>query len=139
MALNISSYLSTTKYASEYSVKQAEEIPEALEEVSSRAGVIAPSVSPEEVTSQEDAQEIHEIHEIGDLKVETPKITIQDAELSLSPAKPARTAEDLNGERKEEDISVQSLDMQKAISDMQKDHILHQYQFFVGNKNMPTA
>ncbi len=33
------------------------------------------------------------------------------------------------------DSDIQSLDMQKAISDMQKDQILHQYQYFVGSSN----
>lgn len=30
------------------------------------------------------------------------------------------------------DVDIQNLDMQKAVSDMQKDGILKQYQFFVG-------
>lgn len=33
------------------------------------------------------------------------------------------------------DKDVASLDMQKAISDMQKDRIIQQYQYFVGNKS----
>ena len=37
----------------------------------------------------------------------------------------------------ESDSSVKSLDMQKAISDMQKDGILQEYQYFVGSsKNL---
>ncbi len=33
------------------------------------------------------------------------------------------------------DSSLESLDMQKAISDMQKDSILQEYQYFVGSAN----
>jgi len=33
------------------------------------------------------------------------------------------------------DKDVAALDVQKAISDMQKDRIIQQYQYFVGNKN----
>lgn len=31
------------------------------------------------------------------------------------------------------DSDIRSLDVQKAVSDMQKDEVLHQYQFFVGH------
>lgn len=37
---------------------------------------------------------------------------------------------------------IRSLDVEKAISDMQKDEVLHQYQFFVGSEigaSMPAA
>lgn len=31
------------------------------------------------------------------------------------------------------DSDIRSLDVQKAVSDMKKDEVLHQYQFFVGH------
>lgn len=37
----------------------------------------------------------------------------------------------LKGEKSE----LKNLDVEKAISDMQKDQAIHQYQYFVGNKN----
>ncbi len=138
VALNINSYLSTTKYNSDVAAKTREEL-EAVEDVSAQSAVTVDSATPQDVSSEEEKQEIHEIHEIGEEKAPVPKITIRDAELSMSPAKPARSAGDLNGDRKETDISIQSLDMQQAISDMQKDRILHQYQFFVGSKDTTTV
>lgn len=42
-----------------------------------------------------------------------------------------QTSIDLYGER-----GLASGDMQKAISGMQKDHILHEYQYFVGGKDL---
>lgn len=38
------------------------------------------------------------------------------------------------GAAKSQDSELRSLDMEKAISDMQKDQVLQQYQFFVGDK-----
>ena len=38
-------------------------------------------------------------------------------------------------ELKGADSDIYSLDTQKAISDLDKDQILQQYQYFVGNKN----
>ncbi|MCR5033140.1 MAG: hypothetical protein K6A92_09780 [Lachnospiraceae bacterium] len=133
MALNIGSYLSTTKYAAGQAVSPKEDPALEAQEVAAESALLQQEPQTHDF-QEEEPSEIHEIHEISE-NGETPKITIQDAELSLSPAKPSRSAGDLNGERKETDISVQTLDMQKAISDMQKDHILHQYQFFVGGNN----
>lgn len=42
-------------------------------------------------------------------------------------------------ERKTVDSDIKSLDMEKAISDMRKDQVLQQYQFFVGTKNQAAA
>lgn len=38
-----------------------------------------------------------------------------------------------------QDSNIQSLDMQKAISDMQKDSVLQEYQYFVGSANSLTG
>jgi hypothetical protein len=38
-----------------------------------------------------------------------------------------------------QDSNIQSLDMQKAISDMQKDSVLQEYQYFVGSSNSLTG
>lgn len=37
------------------------------------------------------------------------------------------------------DSDIRSLDVQKAVSDMQKDEVLHQYQFFVGHSASAEA
>lgn len=42
-------------------------------------------------------------------------------------------------ELKGRDSDLASLDMQKAISDLDKDQVLQQYQFFVGDKDSVTA
>ena len=42
-------------------------------------------------------------------------------------------------ELKGKDSDLASLDMQKAISDLDKDQVLQQYQFFVGDKDGVTA
>ena len=42
-------------------------------------------------------------------------------------------------ELKGKDSDLASLDMQKAISDLDKDQVLQQYQFFVGDKDSVTA
>ena len=42
-------------------------------------------------------------------------------------------------ELKGKDCDLASLDMQKAISDLDKDQVLQQYQFFVGDKDGVTA
>ena len=42
-------------------------------------------------------------------------------------------------ELKGKDSDLASLDMQKAISDLDKDQVLQQYQFFVGDKDSDTA
>lgn len=42
-------------------------------------------------------------------------------------------------ELKGKDCDLASLDMQKAISDLDKDQVLQQYQFFVGDKDSVTA
>ncbi|MEG0962254.1 MAG: hypothetical protein RR139_08315 [Lachnospiraceae bacterium] len=42
-------------------------------------------------------------------------------------------------ELKGKDSSLESLDMERAISDMQKDQLLHQYQFFVGTSRQSQS
>lgn len=65
----------------------------------------------------------------------------QDITAPAAPGKDAAPAALLEGMRPEKDLAVLSrnsgleqLDMKKAISDMQKDSILQQYQYFVGDK-----
>lgn len=40
---------------------------------------------------------------------------------------------------KGKDSELKSLDVEKAISDMQKDQAIHQYQYFVGHQNNPSV
>ena len=42
-------------------------------------------------------------------------------------------------ELKGADADIAKLDMQKALSDMDKDHVLQQYQYFVGDKSNISA
>lgn len=51
--------------------------------------------------------------------------------ISLSMKRPAESIE--TGKR---DVSLSALDMEKAVSDMQKDQALMQYTFFVGDSNI---
>jgi len=54
--------------------------------------------------------------------------SLEDISLSLN---------EPNGfEMKGREVDIESLDMQKAISDMQKDQALMQYQYFVGESNI---
>ena len=46
---------------------------------------------------------------------------------------------DVTFDMKGADSDLRTLDVEKAISDMQKDEVLHQYQFFVGESNGTPA
>ncbi len=93
-----------------------------------------PSVSVEEVKRQDEAK--NAVKESFQLRSERPE------EVSLS-AKPANNAalEDISLTFNKgddygyigKDSDIYSLDVENAISDMQKDDILKQYRFFVGN------
>lgn len=91
-----------------------------------------PSVSVEEVQKQ-------------DLQKQTENVSVSAParEESTSPAQPRKDAdlEDISITFNKQDSfdyigkdsDIRNLDMQKAISDMQKDQVLQQYNFFVGS------
>lgn len=74
------------------------------------------------------------------------KVSAPEIDLRLDDIRPRQNAslEDIslslnepNGfEMKGRESDIESLDMQKAISDMQKDQALMQYQYFVGDSNI---
>ncbi|MGN1147736.1 MAG: hypothetical protein ACI4TB_04890 [Lachnospiraceae bacterium] len=98
-----------------------------------------PSVDVEQVKRAEAAGAQQPVQELK------PQQTSQDIDLSIEekqPAKPGITdvnnisltfnaGDDYGYIGKDSDLN--SLDMQKAISDMKKDQVLQQYQYFVGN------
>ncbi len=55
--------------------------------------------------------------------------SLEDIKLSLN--------ENTSFEMKGRESDIESLDIQKAVSDMQKDQALMQYQYFVGDTNVP--
>ena len=65
-----------------------------------------------------------------DLKLDTirPRVNADLEDISLSLATPS------SFEMKGRDSDIDALDIQKAVSDMQKDSALQQYQFFVGDQ-----
>lgn len=65
-----------------------------------------------------------------DLKLDTirPRVNADIEDISLSLATPS------SFEMKGRDSDIDALDIQKAVSDMQKDSALQQYQFFVGDQ-----
>jgi len=96
-----------------------------------------PKVKPEEIKPEVQQPQI----------VEEPKKELQDYSLtnvSSNKTKPADLENISLTFNKEEDFgyigkdaSIKSLDMEKAISDMKKDGILEEYQYFVGSsKNL---
>ena len=70
----------------------------------------------------------------------------QDLDLRLSDIRPRKNAsledislslnENKTFEMKGKDSDLESLDLEKAVSDMQKDQALMQYQYFVGDSNI---
>lgn len=58
---------------------------------------------------------------------ERPNAPLEDISLSLNEPKVF--------EMKGQDSDINSLDIEKAVSDMQKDQVLMQYQYFVGDAN----
>lgn len=97
-----------------------------------------PAVKPEDIKTEE-------------LKLNEQKVNEQEPSISAQPAidNRSRTAnlEDISLTfNKEEsfdylgnDSSIKTLDMQKAISDMKKDGILEEYQYFVGKNQAVYA
>ena len=79
--------------------------------------------------------------------VKPEESTAKDLDLRLGDIRPRQNAslEDIKlslnessaFEMKGKDSDLESLDMEKAISDMQKDQALMQYQYFVGDTNVP--
>lgn len=105
-----------------------------------------PSVDPEQLkkaeavlgleqTVQDENVRVQELSPGIDLSIEEKQPAVPKAvdinEISLT----FNAGEDYGYIGRDSDIA--SLDMQKAISDMQKDQVLQQYQYFVGNaKNL---
>lgn len=67
-----------------------------------------------------------------DLRLEDirPRVNASLEDISLSLNEPS------SFEMKGRDSDIESLDMEKAVSDMQKDQALMQYQYFVGDTNL---
>ncbi len=71
---------------------------------------------------------------------------VQEMDLNLSAIKPRENAplEDISlslstspsFEMKGRNSDIESLDLEKAVSDMQKDQVLQQYQYFIGDSAM---
>lgn len=97
---------------------------------------VIPQVSPEEVKAQD---ELASVNNQDSIKAESSYS--QDTPSKIDTRSRVASLEDISLTfNKEEsfdylnsDSSVKSLDMQKAISDMQKDSILQDYQYFVGS------
>ena len=96
-----------------------------------------PQVKPEDVKAVDEENKVSSLS-TGNSEVNSPaKIEEPDLRSKIAPL------EDISLTfNKEEDFdylnsdsSVKSLDMQKAISDMQKDDVLKEYQYFVGSSN----
>ena len=84
---------------------------------------------------QKNAQETEQSSSIMDLRLDDIKprenASIEEISLSLN----QNQGFDMKGRESE----LASLDMQKAVSDMQKDQVLQQYQFFVGDTGYGSA
>jgi hypothetical protein len=67
-----------------------------------------------------------------DLRLEDirPRVNASLEDISLSLNEPS------SFEMKGRDADIEALDMEKAVSDMQKDEALQQYQYFVGDTNL---
>ncbi|MCR5591645.1 MAG: hypothetical protein K6F73_08935 [Lachnospiraceae bacterium] len=91
-------------------------------------------------------EQLRKLGEQSQAPVEEKKQESKDLDLRLDDIRPRTNAslEDIslslsdNGsfEMKGRDSDLGSLDMEKAISDMQKDQALMQYQYFVGDTNI---
>ena len=81
-----------------------------------------------EIQSQQQAGEEKALDlRLGDIRPRQ-NASLEDISLSLN--------ETSSFEMKGRDSDIESLDMQKAVSDMQKDQALMQYQYFVGETNI---
>lgn len=86
----------------------------------------------EEQNIQKNAQEAQQSSPLMDLRLDDIRprenASIEDISLSLN----QNQGFDMKGRESE----LASLDIQKAVSDMQKDQVLQQYQFFVGDNGI---
>ena len=92
------------------------------------------------------------LSKVGNEQAQQPEIKKQEApsagelDLRLSDIRPRKNAtledislslnENKTFEMKGKDSDIESLDIEKAVSDMQKDQALMQYQYFVGDTNL---
>ncbi len=83
--------------------------------------------APQQETVKESPKEASIDLRLDDIRPR-PSASLEDISLSLS--------EPHGFEMKGRDSDLESLDMEKAVSDMQKDQALMQYQYFVGDTNL---
>ena len=83
-----------------------------------------------EEKKQEPSKEVALDLRLDDIKPR-PNATLEDISLSLNDPKPF--------EMKGKDADIEALDMEKAVSDMQKDQALMQYQYFVGDTGIMNS
>ena len=92
-----------------------------------------------ETVRRQDQQKVEESS-----KSQAPSSTIHNAEADKLRAQRVAKLEDISLSFRQnddygyigKDSKLENLDMQKAISDMQKDSILQDYQYFVGSSNV---
>jgi len=99
-----------------------------------------PRVNPQEISEQEKQAAI------GTEPVQQQETGSEPLSLDLEAIRPRNNASlenislslksNSDFEMKGRDSSLSALDMEKAVSDMQKDQALLQYQYFVGNSNI---
>ncbi|MBE5852349.1 MAG: hypothetical protein E7299_05270 [Lachnospiraceae bacterium] len=95
-----------------------------------------------ETVRRQDQQKVEESS-----KSQTPSSTIHNAEADKLRAQRVAKLEDISLSFRQnddygyigKDSNLENLDMQKAISDMQKDSILQDYQYFVGSSNVANG
>ncbi len=96
-----------------------------------RAGAKITSVPQENADQAQQQQELSVSKDLdlrlGDIRPRQ-NASLEDIKLSLN--------ESSSFEMKGKDSDLSSLDMEKAVSDMQKDQALMQYQYFVGDTNI---
>lgn len=96
------------------------------------------------IKSQE--ERLLQMHGAQEAKTETQETSVQSMETALVPQGPDQGAidyanqyqPDATYELKGVDSDIARLDVEKALSDMKKDEVLMQYQFFVGSDVMKT-
>jgi len=77
---------------------------------------------------KENAEPVKEEKSLGTASVKIKNIDVNDVSLKFN----AKDDFSYLGR----DVDIENLDMQKAVSDMQKDGILKQYQYFVNSSNL---
>lgn len=106
--------------------------------INTRAVESSPVVADEKVTSGAQA--------VVDKPVESVS-KVSDEDINKAKAKQTFGAYDYASQYKPNqtysmkgaDSDIKSLDVEKAVNDMQKDSVLHQYQYFVGDTNGDVA